>query len=139
LEILKPSDKPSEVKDVVITCMDYRFQETMAQLLKEEHGVDILQVDRLSIGGASKAVADGIFTPSLQIASKKHYAKNVYLFDHTDCGGFGGLEAFDNDELKEAKAHFESIDRAHEVFQKVLPGLVVVSYVLGLDGKPIER
>jgi carbonic anhydrase len=139
LHELKPADKPNEVNDIVITCMDHRYQEPIGKLLKEKHNVDINHVDRLAIGGSSKGVADGTLMPSIQIAFDKHHARNVWLFDHTDCGGFGGLNAFENDEQKEAQAHFESLDRAQEALHKLLPELLVVTYVIGLDGNPIER
>jgi carbonic anhydrase len=105
----------------------------------DNHGLDIDQIDQLSIGGSSKGVVDGTLMPSLQIAYEKHNAKNVYILDHIDCGGFGSLQAFDNDEAKEAQAHFESLDRAQEVIKKSLPELKVITYVVGLDGEPIER
>lgn len=139
MEITKPADKPKTVNDVVITCMDFRYQEPIRQLLIKKHDVDIDNADRLAIGGSSKAVADGTLTPSLKIAYEKHKAKTVYLFDHIDCGGFGGLAAFDNDEQKEARAHFDSIDQAQQILNKMLPEIVVVSYVVGLDGEPIAR
>lgn len=139
MDKLKPGDKPKEVDNVVITCMDFRYQETIRQILQETHGIDIDNVDRLSIGGSSKGVTDGTFTESLQIANEKHSARNVFLFDHIDCGGFGGLAAFDGDEQKEARAHFEEQDRAVQVINKVLPEFVVVTYVIGMDGEPVER
>lgn len=139
MDKLKPGDKPKEVDNVVITCMDFRYQETIRQILQETHGIDIDNVDRLSIGGSSKGVTDGTFTESLQIANEKHSTRNVFLFDHIDCGGFGGLAAFDGDEQKEARAHFEEQDRAVQVINKVLPEFVVVTYVIGMDGEPVER
>ncbi|MBX4188797.1 hypothetical protein KW792_01725 [Candidatus Saccharibacteria bacterium] len=135
---LKPTDKTVEVKDVVITCMDHRFQEPIVRFLKDEHEVDINHADRLAIGGSSKGVIDGTLMPSLKIAYEKHRAEKVWLFDHTDCGGFGGLEAFDRDEEKEIKAHNDSLAKATEAINKKLPELVVITFVVPLDGKVIN-
>ena len=139
MEKLKPGDKPTQVDNVVLTCMDHRYQEYIRDILLERHNVDIDHVDRLAIGGSSMAIVDGSMIPSLEIAFNKHRAKKLYVFDHIDCGGFGGQDAFDNDVDKEARAHFESIDRAQDVIHKVLPEIVMISYVVGLDGKPIDR
>lgn len=77
--------------------------------------------------------------PSIEIGHKKHGVKNIWMFDHIDCGGFGGQETYGNDEHKEAEAHFESQDRAQEAIHEIMPELVVVSYVIGLDGELVER
>ncbi len=135
----KPRDIPKRVDHIVITCMDFRYLETIDQLLKDKHGINMLRTDFLSIGGASKGVVDGSLMPSIKIGYEKHGVKNVYIFDHIDCGGFGGQEAYDNDEQKEADDHFESQDRAQEAVHKIMPELEVVCYVIGLDGEPVER
>jgi len=139
MERIKPADKPKAVKDVVIKCMDFRYHEDISRILRDNHDVNFDQVDQLTIGGSSKAVVDGSLKPSLEIAYAKHKARNVYIFDHIDCGGFGTLAAFDNDEQKEAQAHFASIDQAQAVINKMMPEFVVVSYVVGLDGEPIAH
>lgn len=135
----KPRDIPKRVDHIVITCMDFRYLETINQILKDKHDINMQRVDHLSIGGSSKGVVDGSLMPSIKIGYEKHGVKNVYMFDHTDCGGFGGLEAYDNDERKEANAHFDSQDRAQEAIRKIMPEIVVVSYVIGLDGVPLEK
>jgi hypothetical protein len=118
--------------------MDHRFQEPIGELLKDEFDIDIKHVDRLAIGGSSMGVVDGSLMPSIQIAYEKHSAKNVWLFDHTDCGGFGGLQAFDNDEAREVQSHFDSLKRAKEAIHKVLPRLVVTTFVIKLDGEAVS-
>lgn len=135
----KPRDIPKRMEDLVITCMDFRYLEIINQILKDRHDIDMLKVDYLSIAGASKGVVGGELMPSIEIGHKKHGVKNIWMFDHIDCGGFGGQAAYDNDERKEAEAHFESQDRAQDAIHKIMPELVVVSYVIGLDGEPIER
>jgi carbonic anhydrase len=139
MDRLKPAEKPSGTDSVVITRMDYRYHETIKDLLDTKHGVDIDQVDQLSIGGSSKGVTNGSLNGSIKIAYEKHGARNAYLFDHTDCGGFGGLETFNNDEQKEAGAHFEEQDRATRALKELFPDLVVVTYVIGLEGEPLSR
>lgn len=139
MEKVKPGDKPKQVDNIVITCMDFRYHESIRDLLKDEHDVNIDQADQLSIGGSSTGIVDGSLMPSIQIAYDSHHTRNLYMFDHIDCGGFGSLKAFDNDAQKEAQAHFESIDKAQGIISKVMPEMVLVTYLMGLDGKPVER
>lgn len=139
MDKLTPRNKPHEVDSIIITCMDHRYQEPIKRILKDRHNIDIDHTDRLAIGGASKGVIDGTLMPSLQIAYEKHSTRNVYILDHIDCGGFGGLANFDNDEQKEAKAHYNSLDEARDILNKAFKDLVVVTYVVGLDGEPLER
>jgi len=139
MDKLSPREKPINVKEVVIKCMDFRYHEVISQILMEEHDVNYDKTDQLTIGGSSKAIVDGTLMPSLKIAYEKHGARDIYVFDHIDCGGFGGQAAFDNNERKEADAHFESIDEAQAVLNKAFKDLVVVTYVIGLDGERVER
>lgn len=136
---LTPGEKPKKVNDIVIKCMDFRYHEWISDLLDEEHDVDYDKVDQLTIGGSSLGITDGSLMPSVKIAYDKHETRKAYIFDHIDCGGFGGLESFDNDVQKEAQAHFESLDEAQAILNKAFQELVVVTYVMGLDGKPIAR
>lgn len=135
---LKPRDIQHQVDDLVITCMDHRFQRTFGHILKDEYQVDIESSDRVSYPGASKAVADGTLIPAIQTSHRLHDIKNVWLVDHTDCGGFGGLESHDNDEHKETEVHLETLVRAREAIHKVLPELLVTVFVVTLSGDSIE-
>ena len=130
----KPKDMPNNVDNLVITCIDHRFQRAIRERLQADYQVDIESSDRLAYAGASKAVADGTLIPQIQLSHELHDIKNVYVVDHTDCGGFGGLKAHDEDESKEIASHMESITRAQEAVHKVLPHLVVTSFVVNLEG-----
>lgn len=135
---IKPKDKPHNVDNLVITCSDHRYQQTISQILRDEYQVDIESSDRIAYPGSSKAVSDGTLIPPVQTLHRLHNFQKVWLVDHSDCGGFGGLEAYDNDEQKEIAAHFESFERATGAIHKVLPKLIVVSFVVSLDGEGIK-
>lgn len=134
---LRPRDISPKTDNMVITCMDRRFLRAARQILKENYGVDIEASARLAKAGASLAVVDEVLIPDIQKSHKLHDIKNVYVVDHTDCGGFGGLEAFGNDEEKEIQKHFESLDEAKDTIHNVLPQLVVITFVVNLDGKAV--
>lgn len=134
---LKPKDTQHNVDDLVVTCMDHRFQRVIRERLQEEYQVDIERSDRLAYAGASKAVADGTLIPQIELSHKLHDIKNVYVVDHTDCGGFGGLAAHENNEQNEIDSHMGSMARAQEAIHKVLPQLVVTCFVVTLEGKAV--
>lgn len=134
---IKPKDIQHEVNNLVITCSDHRFQRTMRKILDEKYKVDIERSDRIALPGASKAIADGTLIPYIQTLHLLHYTKNVYVVDHTDCGGFGSLEHYGGDEAKETQSHFESLDKAKEAIHNVLPQLVVISFVVTLNGEAV--
>ena len=134
----QPKDYPHNVDNLVITCMDFRFQKAIREQLQEKYQVDIESSDRIAYPGASKAIADGTLIPTIQLSHQLHDIKNVYVIDHTDCGGFGGLAAHENDERKEIASHMDSMTRAQEAIRMVLPQLVVTSFVVNLEGEAIH-
>lgn len=134
---LKPRDIAPKTDNLVITCMDLRFHKITRQVLLEDYKVDVEESDRLILAGSSKAVADGTLIPQIEKSHELHGISNVWVVDHADCGGFGGIAAFENDESKEAQAHFESMARAQEAIHKVLPELVVTTFLINLDGEKV--
>lgn len=133
----QPKDMPHNADNMVITCMDPRFQRVIRERLQETYGVDIESSARLAYAGASKAVADGTLIPQIGLSYGLHDLKNVYVVDHADCGGFGGLKAHDNDEQKELAAHMDSMARAQTAIHEVLPQLVVTCFVVNMEGKAV--
>jgi carbonic anhydrase len=134
----RPRDLPHQTDNLVITCIDHRFHESVREILKEEYQVDIDHSDRLSEAGSSKAVADGLLVPSIRTSHRLHAIKNVYIVDHIDCGGFGGLKAFNSDEQRETEAHFHSQSRATNAINKILPQLVITSFVVNMNGESLK-
>lgn len=132
---LSPRNIPEIIDDLVITCIDHRFHGVIRERLQDQHNVDLDKADRIAWPGSSKAVADGTLIPAVRTSHRLHNIKNIWLVDHQDCGGFGGLAAYNGDEHLEMEAHFESLERAANVIHKVLPELVVTSFVATLDGE----
>jgi len=132
---MKPRDIQNDTENMVITCMDHRFQRSMEEKLLSEHGVDILSADRLAFPGASKAIADGTLIPAIEKSHELHQISRVVVVDHENCGGFPD---FGGDSQKETEAHAESLGRATEAIHKVLPDIVVLSFVATLDGEVVR-
>jgi carbonic anhydrase len=134
--VKKPIDTKHQTDNLVITCIDHRFQRAISDVLKKR-GVDIHTADRLAFPGCSSAVADGNLTDSVKISSKLHDIKNVWLVDHLDCGAFGGLAAYANSAAKETGAHASSLAKAKQVINQCLPELKVQTLIVGLDGNEV--
>src|SRR3954466_10515763 len=116
----KPRDISPQTDNLVITCMDNRFHKTTREILLEDYEVNIDESDRLTLAGSSKAVDDGVLIPQIQKSHQLYDISNVWVIDHADCGGFGGLAKYGGDETKEQEAHFESMTRAKEAIHKIL-------------------
>jgi hypothetical protein len=134
----KPRDMVHQNDNLVIQCMDHRFHPFVRDHLAEEHNIDLDRTDQLTDAGASKQVVEGEFADRSILAKRLHDVKNVFIYDHLDCGAFGGLEAFDNDEQKEMEAHVQSQARAREAISKVLPQMLVRTFVINMDGEVIK-
>jgi len=89
------------------------------------------KVDILSEAGVSKCLVDdpnGIDSKSLLhqigLAKKLHSIQNLYLLNHTDCGAYGGHDAFANAQAEFLK-HSEDMHKAKFFLEKKYPGLSV--------------
>jgi carbonic anhydrase len=133
----KPCDIPEQTDNLVITCMDHRYHKVIREILLRDYEVDIDEADRLILAGSSMAVADRSLLPQIKKSHDLHDISTVWVIDHSDCGGFGGLEKYDGDESKEQQAHFESMARAQQAIHRVLPQLVVTSFLVNFDGEKV--
>ena len=53
---------------------------------------------------------------------------------HSDCGAYGGLEAFSGDAAAERRHHREELIRARKALSDVIPGLQVDGYFVDFEG-----
>lgn len=125
--------------NLVVECMDHRFHRIVRDHLDREFGVDVDRSDRLIDAGASSAVTEDGLLDRCPLAQRLHGIKNVFIYDHLDCGAFGGLKAFNNDEQREMEAHIDSQKRAAEAISKILPSLVIRTFVINLDGEVVAH
>lgn len=124
----KPNLKQKKVDNLVIYCSDHRFQPSF-EWLAMNYGIE--KADKIVYPGPSKAIADESLMPAIKVLESLHNFRNIHIFDHTDCGAFGGLEAFGGDEQKEAEAHWRSLEAAKAVLNQVLPRVAVIGYLAG--------
>ncbi len=121
--------------------MDFR-------LTKAIHGwmenMNILNdCDVISIAGVVKAIArdkdsaeSKYILSQIGLSKKLHQIQTIYLIHHTDCGAYGGHEAF-NDLEQEKSRHIEDMNISKVVIEELVSD-VEVKLVLA-DMKPDGR
>ena len=122
----------------VVWCFDNRFQVGFGKFLKRR---GIINVDPIKIAGGAKSLAspakesDREFViGQIEASIRLHATRLVILMVHSDCGGYGGLAAFGNDEQREAKHHEEELQRAAKWVRERVPGLAVEAYFVNFEG-----
>ncbi len=104
----------------VVRCIDFRLNRAIKEYLKNYGlGEDF---DLISVAGGVK---DREYVLNQAALSKKlHGIQQVILINHTDCGGYGGREAFASPEEEKAK-HAADLQSARAELESKFPGLIV--------------
>lgn len=123
----------------VLCCMDFRLHEALAAFLKAQ-GLDEDRADVIRVAGAAKTLvrpADPRDREFLleQIRSSRdlHWAKQIYLVNHEDCGVYGPEDIPDDEE--EIAIHRADLAAAEQLLLEQLPGVEVVRCFIWLDGR----
>lgn len=107
---------------VVITCIDFRFQDFLDKWIKENF--EPKTYDRGAFAGAAKNLET--ILNQIETAHKLHRIKKVVLINHEDCGAYG--------EKGSEEKHIEDLKSAAFRIKKQIPNLGVDTYYLKLDG-----
>ena len=98
-----------------INCMDGRVQEPVQRALKQELGVDY--VDMITEAGPSRLLAEGTDTrklesirDKLEISVRKHGSSVVAVVAHHDCAGNPADKADQIEDVKQSIAHLDTLD-----------------------------
>jgi carbonic anhydrase len=122
----------------VVWCYDNRFELALRKLLKR---IGVSHPDPIRIAGGAKCLA----TPDLESdrefvldqlrkSRKLHGTSRIVLMVHSDCGAYGGLEAFGGDIKAEQRHHKEELRRATECLRQAMPGMSVICYYVDFEG-----
>lgn len=108
---------------IVITCIDFRFQEYIEKWLEKNLGKK--NYDRVALGG-------GVFDfyailKQVEISHKLHKIKQVVLINHEDCGAYGAAGTYER--------HKNDLVTAKKTIERLYPKLKVVPLYLHLDGE----
>lgn len=122
------------VRDLVISCLDYRFRSTVARWIRTELGD---QADLVAMAGASKAVLDeasrACLLQQIDIAVSLHGVTHIHILDHIDCGAYGGSKMHKNKKA-ETDFHIEQCQQAAALITARFPELAVFSHLVSFDG-----
>ncbi|MBI2019737.1 hypothetical protein HYS95_03680 [Candidatus Daviesbacteria bacterium] len=107
---------------VVITCIDFRFQEYINNWIAGKFSPKTF--DRVAWAGGIKD-SEGILK-QIEISKRLHHIKKAVLINHEDCGAYG--------ETGTAQKHAEDLKNASVKIKEQYPDLEVETYYLHLDG-----
>lgn len=111
-----------ECEAVVVTCIDFRFQQYIDEWLKDTFKPG--SFDRVAWAGGIKNL-DAIME-QVGISCRLHHIKSAYFINHEDCGAYG--------EAGTAQKHTEDLRDARTKIQQQHPDISVETYYLHLDG-----
>jgi hypothetical protein len=121
----------------VIWCFDHRFHQAFAKFLKRR-GME--NPDVIKLAGGAKALASGsprerdFVIDQIRKSITLHGTKLVILMLHSDCGAYGGLQAFGNDAQIECQRQEAELLRARDFVHETIPGIAVQSYFVDFEG-----
>lgn len=116
-------------KALIIHCMDFRFGEAIKNWLKEKGLLN--NCDIVSLAGASKGLVSPknpaepeIILRQIEISSNLHKISQVILMNHTDCGAYGGRDAFASGEAEHSQ-HLSDMQKAKKIILQKFPELEI--------------
>ncbi|HZU33539.1 MAG TPA: carbonic anhydrase [Candidatus Angelobacter sp.] len=122
----------------IVWCFDNRFEMALRKLIKK---IGVVYFDPIRIAGGAKCLAGSeseadrqFVLDQIQKSVKLHDTDTVILMLHSDCGAYGGLQAFDNDVAREAEHHRQDLHRAVEFLQSQIPHLKVQAFFIDFEG-----
>ena len=122
----------------VVSCFDARFELVTRKFLKKR---GIWWADPLKIAGGAKAFASlaeeserSFALGQVRTSMRLHRTTRVMLMVHSDCGAYGGLQAFEGNEEREAANHESELRRAAEFLKSHISAIDVECYYLKFNG-----
>jgi hypothetical protein len=122
----------------IVWCFDNRFELGFRKFLKR---VGVAYSDPIKIAGGAKCLAsperegDREFVlDQIRKSMQLHGTRRAILMIHSDCGAYGGLEAFGDNPEAEARHHRDELHRAAAVLAKEIPGIQVDGYFVDFEG-----
>jgi hypothetical protein len=122
----------------IVWCFDNRFELGFRKFLKR---IGVAYSDPIKIAGGAMCLAspeleaDRTFVlEQIRKSMRLHNTRRVILMVHTDCGAYGGLAAFGNDQAREAAHHKAELERAATFLQYAIPGIEIDSFFMDFEG-----
>jgi carbonic anhydrase len=122
----------------IVWCFDNRFHAGFAKYLKRR---GIATTDIIKIAGGAKSLSSParesdreFLLDQIRTSIRLHGTRLVILMLHSDCGAYGGLDAFGGDASAEAQHHEDELRRAAAFLKSAIPDVEVQSYVVDFEG-----
>lgn len=123
---------------LVISCIDFRFQEHLKEFLNKRH---FQSYDLVCMAGGAKNFLQGSTLPvalnQVGLSFKLHQIKRVYLINHQNCGAYGAN--FESGSPQELVAHSEDLKKAGKVIKEALPNLEIHLYFMQFKKSPLAK
>ncbi|MDE1970303.1 MAG: hypothetical protein KGI50_01870 [Patescibacteria group bacterium] len=122
-----------------LRCFDNRFWIVFKHLIKGDETLD--HIDLESTAGGAKVLASPevesdreALLREIEKSVRLHHTPKVMLFNHIDCGAYGGSTRFNGNRDEELTFHVEELKRARAIVQERFPNLVVETYFIDEHG-----
>lgn len=116
-------------KALILHCIDFRFGKAIKIFLEKNQLLD--NCDIVSLAGAAKNLITPIaqsytemVLKQIEISRRLHQISQIILMNHTDCGAYGGREAFESAKA-EQEQHVSDMKKSEEIINKNFPDLKV--------------
>lgn len=110
-----------QAEAVIVTCIDFRFQDYINKWIAENFQSKTF--DRVALAGGVKNI--DIIMEQIDIAHRLHHIKKVVLINHEDCGAYGAAGT--------PEKHAEDLKNAASQIKQQYPNLIIETYYLHLD------
>lgn len=122
----------------ILWCFDKRFELGLRKYLRR---IGIVNIDPIRVAGGAKCLSSPDQESDRQFVLEQirksiqlHGTPRVVLKVHSDCGAYGGLEAFDGDARREAEHHCQELQHAAQVLHSAFPQLEILAYYVDFEG-----
>ena len=130
--------EPYVADAAVLTCFDQRIRLAVNKFLQRR---GISRPDMIVVAGGAKTLASprndferDFILEQIRMSILLHGTRRAYLLCHSDCATYGGLASYDGDVEREAKHHFEELERAADLLAAKFPELSVECFLVNFEG-----
>ncbi len=122
----------------VVWCFDNRFELAFRKFLKR---IGVFNSDPIKVAGGAKCLASpeheserAFVLDQIRKSMRLHGTSRVILMLHSDCGAYGGLNAFHNDPCVEAENAARQMALAADSLLAAIPEVRVEGYFVDFEG-----
>ncbi|MBS1857518.1 MAG: hypothetical protein JST11_19275 [Acidobacteria bacterium] len=122
----------------IVWCFDNRFELGFRKFLKR---IGVVFSDPIKIAGGARCLAAPeqvsqreFVLDQLRTSMRLHGTRRVILMLHSDCGAYGGLEAFGDDPECERKRLRDDLELAAVNVAAAIPEMAVETYYVDFEG-----